>query len=142
MEKKLKYNDYINQIVNIFSLSKKEKSILFEMKIENYMAKMKLFIVSQMGTEEKFRDVFMKCDSSFCHSFLMPLVQKIYCMIPIKKKDIVFSSDESLVTFRLISENNDLFSVDGLSSDDAKSLMKSLDNISQKMKEFNFYSDE
>ncbi len=63
-------------------------------------------------------------------------------MISIKKKDIVFFPNESLVTFRLISENNDLFSVDGLSSDDAKSLMKSLDNISQKMKKFNFYSDE
>lgn len=117
------YDDYIGKIVDIFRLSSKKSSILFDMKIENYKASIRLSVLNQNGERERYNDVVLKCDYSFYHNFLMVLVKKIFDGGEIATADVVRLSDSDLVTFRMITTNNDLFSVDGLSEDDAKSLL-------------------
>lgn len=118
------YDDYIDNIVNIFRLSSKKSSILYDMKIKDYQADIKLSILNQNGERERFHDVILNCDQNFYQNFLTTLVQKIYLTGNIATSDIVHLSDSDLVTFRMITTNNDLFSIDGLSMDDANHLVE------------------
>jgi hypothetical protein len=126
MEKKLTkddYQDYVDKIVNIFRISNAYSSIFFDLKIVNYKAFGKLSIVNREGQKESFDDVIVDCDQDFITSFLIPLVKKINEIAMIETRDIVNLSESDLVTFRMITSNNDLFTVDGLSPDDAKNLL-------------------
>ena len=118
------YEEYIDKIVNVFRLSSKSRSILFDLKIKDYKALIKLSIISQNGEKEEFTDVILKCDDVFYKEFLIPLVKKVDDNGDVIIKDILNISDNSLVTFRMITRNNDMFSIDGLSEDDANSLLK------------------
>lgn len=130
MEKNLSednYNEYIESIANIFRLSSKESSILFDLKIKDYKAMIKLSIVSQNGEQKEFQDVVFKCDSIFYNDFLKSLIEMVNDNSNIVVKDIINLSDSDLMTLRLITDNNDMFSIDGLSDDDAKSLLLLID---------------
>lgn len=122
------YDEYIDKIVDVFRLSSKKSSILFDVKINNYQASILLSILNQSGSRERFRNVILNCDYSFYHEFLLNLVQRVYQSGNISTTDIVRLSGSDLVTFRMITANNDLFSIDGLSSDDAKNLLNICNN--------------
>lgn len=130
------YDEYIDKIINIFRLSNKTSSILFDLKINNYKATIMLSIVNQNGEKNNFTDVVLKCDDDFYKKFLIVLIKKIKSYVEIKVSDIVRLSDDGLVTFRLITENNDLFSIDGLSEDDANSLLNISSN-DNKVQQYN-----
>jgi hypothetical protein len=83
---------------------------------------MKLSIISQNGDREEFSDAIFKCDENFYKNFLDVLVRKFIDNNKITVKDVVNLDEDSLVTFRLITENNDLLSIDGLSLEHAKHL--------------------
>ena len=121
------YNNYIEKTLNIFRLSSKNSSIIFDLKIDNYKAIIKLSIVNLDGEREDFQDFVTECDTSFYHRLLIPLIRKIAETIPISTRDIIKLSDDALSTFRMISKNNDLFTIDGLSDDDAKGLLSIFD---------------
>jgi hypothetical protein len=116
------YEEYIDKIINIFRLSSKESSILFDLVIKDYKCTMKLSVVSQNGDREEFSDAIFKCDENFYKNFLDVLVKEFIDNNNITVKDIVNLDNDSLVTFRLITDNNDLFTVDGLSLEHAKHL--------------------
>ena len=118
------YDEYIDKVINIFRLSSPQSSILFDLTIENYQAVIDLSIVNLEGERQEFHDVVMKCDESFYHSFLLTFLKRMDSLEIIETKDIVNSTFKSLKTFRMITKNNDLITVDGLSMDDATSLMK------------------
>ena len=128
------YEDYIKGIVDVFRLSSNKSSILFDLKIENYQALIRLSNLNQNGERENFQNVVLNCDNSFYHNFLMPLVREIYVNGNISTADIVHLADQDLVTFRMITTNNDLFSVDGLSKDDAKALLMLCDKSKEETK--------
>ena len=127
MEKSLNedtYRDYIEKIINVFRLSKKESSIFFSLKINQDKANINLSIIDSQGEKEEFQDVVLKCDRAFYDNFLKQLVIEIEKNISIVSKDIVNLDQDSLVAFRMIAENNDIFTFDGLSEEDAKYLLK------------------
>lgn len=117
------YEEYIEKILNIFRLSSKESSIIFSLKIKDYKCTMKLSIVRQNGDREEFSDTLFDCNEVFYQKFLDVLVSRFLGSVDVATKDIVNLDDDSLVTFRLITGNNDLFSVDGLSEEHAKYLL-------------------
>lgn len=117
------YEEYIEKILNIFRLSSKESSIIFSLKIKDYKCTMKLSIVRQNGDREEFSDTLFDCNEVFYQKFLDVLVSRFLGSVEVATKDIVNLDDDSLVTFRLITGNNDLFSVDGLSEEHAKYLL-------------------
>lgn len=124
------FREYIERIVNIFKLSNKESSIIFDLKIEDYRCIMKLTVIKQNGEREEFTDNVVECNQKFYQNFLDVLVSNFLGSIKVVTKDIVPFRDNSLVTFRLITENNDLFSINGLSIEHAKYLMD-LDKIEE-----------
>lgn len=117
------YEEYIEKILNIFRLSSKESSIIFSLKIKDYKCTMTLSIVRQNGDREEFSDTLFDCNEVFYQKFLDVLVSRFLGSVEVATKDIVNLDDDSLVTFRLITGNNDLFSVDGLSEEHAKYLL-------------------
>ena len=63
MEKSLNedtYRDYIEKIINVFRLSKKESSIFFSLKINQDKANINLSIIDSQGEKEEFQDVVLK----------------------------------------------------------------------------------
>lgn len=125
------YDEYVEKIVNIFRLSSKKSSIIFEVKIKDYQADVCLSIVSQDGRREDFQDLALKCDESFYNHFLMSVLQSIDQNTDVKVRDIVKNENSSLVTLRIINDNNDLFTIDGLSEDDARYLLSKLGEIKE-----------
>ena len=121
------YGNYIEKIINIFRLSSKNSSILFDLKIDNYKATISLSIVSLNGEREDFKDFVTECDISFYSELLIPLINQIAKSVTINTRDIIKMPNSTLSTFRMISENNDLFTIDGLSDDDAKGLLSIFD---------------
>ena len=118
------YSEYIEKIINVFRLSSKESSILLALTIKDYTCVIKLSIIGQNGEKEEFCDTTFKCDEVFYKNFLDVLVEKFTENVTVTTKDIVdLDDDPSLVTFRLITINNDLVSIDGLTNDHAKYLL-------------------
>lgn len=117
------YDEYIDKIISIFKLSVKESSIIFNMKINDSESIIKLSIVNQDGNREEFTDTNFKCDDKFYKNFLDLLVEKFVKNICVVSKDIVNLDGDSFLTLRLITENNDLFIIDGLSDDNANHLI-------------------
>ena len=125
------YQEYIEDIINVFRLSKKEKSIMFALTIEKDEALIKLFILNSDGTKESLQDVRLSCKEGFYDQFLKELVQRVQSSVPIVSKDIVNLDEDDLVTLRFITENNDLLTFDGLSQKDAEYLLKLSTSVSQ-----------
>lgn len=117
------YDEYIDKIISIFKLSVKESSIIFNMKINDSESIIKLSIVNQDGKREEFTDTNFKCDDNFYKNFLDLLVEKFVKNVCVVSKDIVNLDGDSFLTFRLITENNDLFIIGGLSDDNANHLI-------------------
>lgn len=113
------YNEYIEKILNIYRLSSKDSSILFNIKIENYKCYCSMSIVGRAGDKQEFLDVILDFDDKFFPEFLDVLVTRINNDVRIKVKDIVNLDDDSLVAYRMVTDNNDLFTIDGLSLEDA-----------------------
>lgn len=113
------YNEYIEKILNIYRLSTKDSSILFNMKIEDYKCYCSMSIVGRAGDKQEFSDVILDFDDKFYPEFLDVLVTRINNDVRIKVKDIVNLDGDSLVAYRMVTENNDLFIIDGLSMEDA-----------------------
>ena len=122
------YGEFVDKIVDIFRLSIKTSSILFNLKISDYTAYINLSIVEHSGEKKEYNEVILDYNDRFYNDFLLPLISKVNMFGNIVTKDIVNLDNDSLVTLRLISENNDLFTIDGLSQDDSNNLMKLLDN--------------
>lgn len=118
------YQEYIEKVVNIFRLSSKDSSILFNLKIDDDKVNIHLSIIEKKGDKKDFNDIVFQYDSSFFSDFLETLVEMIARSIDITTKDIVNLDKDELVAFRMVTINNDLFTIDGLNEDDANSLLK------------------
>ncbi len=130
MDKKISednYEEYVDKVVNIFRLSSKNSSIVYRLKIENNKAIIKLSIINQMGANQEYSDQVMNCNEKFYQNFLIPLIEKINDNVEIRVKDVVNLDGDEFHTLRMITENNDLFAIDGLKPEDAKSFLERID---------------
>lgn len=118
------YKEYVDKIINIFRLSNKESSIVFNINIVDYKAIIELSIIRNSGEKQEFTDEVFKCDEVFFQDFIRPLIKVINERVKIVVKDIIEEKNTDLVTFRMVTENNDLFTIMGLSRDDANSILR------------------
>ena len=81
------YNEYIEKILNIYRLSSKDSSILFNIKIENYKCYCSMSIVGRAGDKQEFSDVILDFDDKFFPEFLDVLVTRINNDVRIKVKN-------------------------------------------------------
>ena len=118
------YDDYIEKIFNIFRLSSKNSSIILSVDIVDSKCLIKLKIVSQNGDTKEFSDVKFKCDNAFYNDFLDSLIKRLNDDENFIINDIVNLDKDEFMTFRLVSSNNDLITIDGLTKEQANHLNK------------------
>ncbi len=118
------YDDYIEKIFNIFRLSSKNSSIILSVDIVDSKCLIKLKIVSQNGDTKEFSDVTFKCDNAFYNDFLDSLIKRLNDDENFIINDIVNLDKDEFMTFRLVSSNNDLITIDGLTKEQANYLNK------------------
>ena len=118
------YDDYIEKIFNIFRLSSKNSSIILSVDIVDSKCLIKLKIVSQNGDTKEFSDVTFKCDNAFYNDFLDSLIKRLNDDENFIINDIVNLDKDEFMTFRLVSSNNDLITIDGLTEEQANHLNK------------------
>ena len=118
------YDDYIEKIFNIFRLSSKNSSIILSVDIVDSKCLIKLKIVSQNGDTKEFSDVTFKCDNAFYNDFLDSLIKRLNDDENFIINDIVNLDKDEVMTFRLVSSNNDLITIDGLTKEQANHLNK------------------
>lgn len=118
------YDDYIEKIFNIFRLSSKSSSIILSINIVDSKCLIKLKIVSQNGDTKEFSDVTFKCNNAFYNDFLDSLIKRLNDDENFIINDIVNLDKDEFMTFRLVSSNNDLITIDGLTKEQANHLDK------------------
>lgn len=118
------YDDYIEKIFNIFRLSSKNSSIILSIDIVDSKCLIKLKIVSQNGDTKEFSDVTFKCNNAFYNDFLDSLIKRLNDDENFIINDIVNLDKDEFMTFRLVSSNNDLITIDGLTKGQANHLNK------------------
>ena len=118
------YDDYIEKIFNIFRLSSKNSSIILSVDIVDSKCLIKLKIVSQNGDTKEFSDVTFKCDNAFYNDFLDSLIKRLNDDENFIRNYIVNLEKDEFMTFRLVSSNNDLITIDGLTKEQANHLNK------------------
>ena len=116
------YQDIIEKIVNLFQLSTRDVSIHFHISIQNEEVIMNSFLVQLDGEKTNFQKIKDCWNEEFYHNFLIPFLNLIYQKCFIVKTDIIPSLRKSLFTVRIITKNNDIFTIDGMNQDDSKKI--------------------
>ena len=122
------YQDFIHQIIDIFRLSNYQKYIMFSLKIEKEECIIRMSILNHDGANQEYEDIVMNSTTSYFSSFLHLLIQELREHCEIVKEDIVNVNDKEVFAFRMITEFNDLITIDGLTEEKAKELLKEKGN--------------
>lgn len=117
------YNEYIERIYNIFRLSNKNSSIILRIKIDENKCVIELkYIDDRNGNMQEFSDVSLKCNDISYKDFLVSLIKRLNDSEEFIINDIVNLDKDQYLTFRLVSSNNDLITIDGLTEEQANYL--------------------
>jgi len=117
------YNEYIERIYNIFRLSNKNSSIILRIKIDENKCVIELkYIDDRNGNMQEFSDVSFKYNDISYKDFLVSLIKRLNDNEEFIINDIVNLDKDQYLTFRLVSSNNDLITIDGLTEEQANYL--------------------
>ncbi len=118
------YDDYIEKIFNIFRLSDIENSIVLSINLEKEKCITKLKIINKFGDTKEFSDVIFKITDTLFETFISSLIKRLNDDENFIINDIVNLDKDEYQTFRLVSKNNDLVTIDGLTKEEAEYLNK------------------
>ena len=128
------YDDYIKKILEVASLSTKENSVLIGLSLEDGKCRSTVELLEQNGKRDIGKSVSFSCTESFYINFLERLVVEYADVTNTVVADVVDVDGDDQFTFRMVSENNDMFTVDGISKEYARKLKdKVLNREEQKM---------
>ena len=109
------YEDYIEQVMNIYRLSSKDKSIIGNIKITGKKIIASLSILNSVnGYLNKFTDIVFNHSESFYDRFIKELVRRMNNECNVSFNDLVTEENIDEVTYRMVTENNDMFTIEGL----------------------------
>ena len=118
-------NDYqklYDKIVNLFQLSTENVSIHFHISIQNENVIIDSFLINLSGEKTNFQKMYDLWNEEFYRDFLLPFLILIYQKCFVVKTDIIPSIRKSLYTIRILTKNNDIFTIDGINQEDSKRL--------------------
>lgn len=128
---KEKYEDYINSLLNIARLTKKENSVLISFVVDNNRCSNVVNFIQQDGTNDLLENSVFSVDDDFYKNFLEKIVVDYCNNMDVVITDKIDMNEDGKYTFRIITDDNDMLSVDGISIDYANylvSLMKRENN--------------
>lgn len=122
------YKLLLDEIRTISEMSNKDNSILFNFTRRDNLMKTRISILENSGTS---KNELYRIDYDITNkfqSFITPVIDEFYKDNKIVYNDFVDVNGDNLVTYRLITYNNDQMIVDGLTFDDALFIKNYVDN--------------
>ena len=120
------YEEYIDNVLSISALSDKDHYIFYNFNIKDNVCFDEIYMLNQRGEKGEFGNKNFNYNDDFYEKFLKKLVDKFYKSNSINSKDVIFDNDDG--TFRMITENKDIFTISGLSKEKNDSLLDMLKN--------------
>ncbi len=122
------YDNYIKKVLEVASLSTKENSVLIGLTIDDGKCRSTVEMIEQNGNRGVGKSISFACTDNFYRNFLERLVVEYSKVTNTVVADIVDVDGDDQFTFRMVSENNDMFTVDGISKDYARKLKEKVEN--------------
>lgn len=123
MIEKEKYEEYKNSLLNIARLTNKENSVLISFEIKEDICINKVNFIQQDGTKDLLKDSNFICDNDFYTDFLEKFIIDYYENMVIAFSDNIDMNADGKYTYRIVTDDNDMMSVDGISLEYANHLM-------------------
>ncbi len=123
------YKSVIEEILNISKQTNKENSILYHFEISDNDIVLKISIIEKNGKEHVEKNLSIQNSSDFFQQFLIPLIKKFSDSNHIVLYDIVDMNEDNKITYRLITDNNDLFTINNLSFQDTNYICDVIEEI-------------
>ena len=111
------YREVIEKIIEISKTSTKENSILYNISVNDNNIQCNVSIVDQLGNSKILFEQNIEIKNKFYY-FLTPLIKSFSENNKILFTDFVDIDADNYVTFRLLTENNDLLTIDKLTFED------------------------
>lgn len=125
------FDEYRESLLNISRLTNKENSILINFSINNDTCRNVVSFIQQDGTKDVLKDSMFECDDEFYKDFLEKFIVDYYNTMVIAFNDRVDMNADGKCTYRVITDDNDMMSIEGISLDYANYLM----SLSKRKKE-------
>ena len=131
MINKNNYDEYRESLLNISRLTNKENSILINFSVKDDTCSNVVSFIQQDGTKDVLKDSMFECDDEFYKELLEKFVVDYCNAMVIAFNDRVDINSDGKCTYRVITDDNDMMSIEGISLDYANYLM----SISKRKKE-------
>lgn len=118
-----KYEEYKNSLLNAARLTHKDNSILIDFNIVGGECFNNVSYIQRDGTKDLLEKETFVVDKDFYNDFLEKLICEYYNNMDVAFNDSIDINEDGLYTYRVITEDNDMLSVDGISLEYAKKLM-------------------
>lgn len=118
-----KYAEYRNSLLNIARLTHKDNSILIDFSIVGDKCFNEVSYIQRDGTKDLLEKETFDADKYFYDDFLEKFICDFYTKMAVAFEDSIDINEDGLYTYRIITEDNDMLSVDGISLEYAKHLM-------------------
>lgn len=118
------YEEYIENILSISALSDKDHYVFYNFNIKDNVCYDEVYMLNQDGVKGELGKRNFVYNEEFYEKFMKTLVKKFFDANSINSKDVIYNDDEG--TFRMITENKDIFTINGLSSEQNEELLESI----------------
>ncbi len=123
MINKEKYDEYIESLLNAARLTTKDNSVLITFKVEDELCINSVELVQRDGTKDVLKKFSFICDDDFYKEFLEKFVLAYHDEMVIAVNDSIDLNADGKYTYRVITDDNDLMSIDGITLEYANYLM-------------------
>ena len=124
------YEKIVDKVVEISKLTSKENSILYEFSLNDKMIDMNISLINHSGEKKLLDSDSVNVENKF-NTFITPLIKEFCDKNKIVLNDFVDINEDNIVTYRLITDNNDQLSIDGLTFEDANYIRDVVDEINR-----------
>ena len=108
---------YIDDIIEISKLSNKDTYIIYDFLIKEDRINSTISSYNQNGDKKVLRRENINIENKF-FNFFTPLIEEFSKFNNVVHENISDTDSDNLVTYRLITDNNDQMSIDGLTFQD------------------------
>lgn len=122
------YKELIDKVNGISSITTKENSILYDFKIEDDYLKSKILLVDQNGNQEVLDDRMINIKNKF-QTFFSSLIKNFCENNEIAFTDRSDTDGDNLITYRFVTADNDLLTIDGLTFGDTSFIRDYVDSL-------------
>lgn len=132
MIKKEKYDEYIESLLNAARLTTKQNSVLINFDIIDDHCVNKVEFIQQDGTKDTLKNSTFICDDDFYRDFLEKFIIAYYNNMVIAFNDKIDMNSDGKYTYRIITDDNDMMSIDGITLEYANYLMSLAKNVEKR----------